>query len=124
MIALGVSRFSVSACYLAVYLFLIRFAGALPWGGGLWEGDIFFGLFSGGTLVTAFLLLTEPSSGPKSGFGKIIFSILAAMFSFFFRYMKGEPYGAFFAVALLGALSPLARSIENRRIYMGEFDRQ
>jgi electron transport complex protein RnfD len=124
MIALGVSRFSVSACYLTVYIFLIRFAGALPWGGGLWEGDIFFGLFSGGTLVTAFLLLTEPAAGPKSSFGKIIFAVLAALLSFFFRYMKSEPYGAFFAVALLNALSPLARSIETRCIYMGEPDKQ
>jgi electron transport complex protein RnfD len=124
MIALGVSRFSVSVCYLTVYMFLIRFAGALPWGGGLWEGDIFFGLFSGGTLATAFLLLTEPAAGPKSGFGKIIFAILAALLSFFFRYMKSESYGAFFAVALLNALSPLARSIENRCIYMGEPDKR
>jgi electron transport complex protein RnfD len=124
MIALGVSRFSFSVCYLTVYIFLIRFAGALPLGGGLWQGDIFFGLFSGGTLVTAFLLLTEPSTGPKSGFGKIIFAVLAALFSFFFRYMKDEPYGAFFAVALLNALSPLGRSIENRCIYSGESDKQ
>jgi electron transport complex protein RnfD len=124
MIALGVSRFSFSACYLTIYLFLIRLAGALPLGGGLWEGDIFFGLFSGGTLVTAFLLLTEPAAGPKSAFGKSIFAVLAALFSFFFRYMKAEPYGAFFAVALLNALSPLARSIENRCIYMGGSESQ
>jgi electron transport complex protein RnfD len=119
IISLDVSRFSVSACYLAVYLFLIRFAGGLPGGGAFWEGDIFFGLFTGGTLIGAFLLLTEPATGPKSGFGKISFAVAAALFSFFFRYMKNEPYGAFFAVALLNVLSPLVRSIESRCIYGG-----
>jgi electron transport complex protein RnfD len=119
IIALELSRFSVSAVYLAAYLLLIKIAGALPAGGQFWDGDILFGLFSGGTLVTAFLLLTDPATGPKSGFGKIVFAVLAAFLSFFFRYTVSEPYGAFFAVALLNTLSPLVRAAESRYIYTG-----
>jgi electron transport complex protein RnfD len=119
IIALKLGRFSVSALYLAFYLLLIKIAGAFPAGGQLWKGDILFGLFSGGTLVTAFLLLTDPATGPKSGFGKMMFAVLAAFLSFFFRYMKSEPYGAFFAVALLNTLSPLVRAAESRYIYTG-----
>ncbi|MDR2803208.1 MAG: RnfABCDGE type electron transport complex subunit D [Treponema sp.] len=117
IVALGISRFFVSALYLAVYLLLIKVAGALPTGGGICEGDIIFGLFSGGTLITAFLLLTDPVTSPKSGYGKTFVAVAAAVFSFFFRYMKNEPYGAFFAVALLNITVPLIRCMEIRGIY-------
>jgi electron transport complex protein RnfD len=117
IIALGVSRFYLSALYLSVYALLIRIAGALPVGGGFWEGDAVFGLLSGGTLITAFILITDPATSPKSAYGKTIFVLLAAALSFCFRYMKNEPYGAFFAVVLLNTLTPLMRSIESRRIY-------
>jgi electron transport complex protein RnfD len=120
IIALELGRFSVSAIYLAVYLFLVEIAGAIPSGGQLFGGEILFGLFSGGTLVTAFLLLTDPATGPKSGLGKTMFAVLAAFLSFFFRYVESEPYGAFFAAALLNTLSPALRAAESRCIYTGE----
>jgi electron transport complex protein RnfD len=116
--ALGIIRLSIPAVYLAVYITLVKFAGALPMGGGLWAGDVFFGLFSGGTLITAFLLMTEPVTGPKSTFGKLLFACAAAALAFFFRYMKSEPYGAFFAVALLNTLTPLFRAAESRLFYL------
>jgi electron transport complex protein RnfD len=118
IIALGIIRFSIPAVYLAVYLLLIKFAGALPMGGGLWTGDVFFGLFSGGTLITAFLLVTEPATSPKSSFGKILFAAAAAVLSFFFRYTGNEPYGAFFAVALLNTVTPIFRAAESRWFYL------
>jgi electron transport complex protein RnfD len=115
--ALGVSRFYVSAVYLTAYMLLIKIAGVLPVGGELWRGEMFFGLLTGGTLITAFILLTDPATSPKSVYGKVIFAILAAALTFFFRYMKSDPYGAFFAVALLNTLTPLIRDIERRYIY-------
>jgi electron transport complex protein RnfD len=116
--AIGIVRFSIPAIYLFVYLLLIKFAGALPFGGGLWAGDIFFGLFSGGTLITAFLLITEPVTSPKSSFGKYLFAFAAALLSFFFRYVRNEPYGALFAVALLNTVTPLFRALESRWFYL------
>jgi electron transport complex protein RnfD len=115
--ALGVSRFYVSAVYLVFYMLLIKIAGVLPTGGGLWEGEVLFGVLTGGTLITAFILLTDPATSPKSVYGKTIFALLAAALTFFFRYMKSDPYGAFFAVALLITFTPLIRDIENRYIY-------
>jgi electron transport complex protein RnfD len=118
IVAMGIIRFAIPAVYLAVYLLLIKFAGAVNLGGGFWAGDMFFGLFSGGTLIAAFLLVTEPSTSPKSSFGKILFAVAAALLSFFFRYMGNEPYGAFFAVALLNTITPLFRAAESRWFYL------
>ena len=43
--AVKVSRALIPALYLAVYSFLVWAFGALPGGGGFWEGDIFYCLF-------------------------------------------------------------------------------
>jgi electron transport complex protein RnfD len=117
IVALGVSRFAVSAVYLACYLALIKMFGALPLNGALGQGDMLFGLFTGGTIVVALFLLAEPASSPKTGKGKVITAILAALFSFFFRYIRNEPYGVFFAIALVNILVPLIRSIESALVY-------
>jgi hypothetical protein len=46
-------------------------------------------------------------------------ALLGGALSFVFRYLGFEPYGAFFAVALLNALSPLFRCFETRFLYAG-----
>jgi electron transport complex protein RnfD len=114
-----VSRFWIPLSYLSMYALLIRLFGALPLGGSLAAGDMLFGLFSGGTLVAAFILIADPSTGPKSSPGLLITAILGGILSFIFRYLGNEPYGAFFAVALLNALTPLFRYFETRLLYGG-----
>ncbi|GHT70428.1 hypothetical protein FACS1894110_21990 [Spirochaetia bacterium] len=111
------NRAWISAVFLGVYALLIRVFGALPSGGAIGEGDILFGLCSGGTIAAAFLLAVDPATGAKSEMGMLAAVILGAVFSFIFRYSGGEPYGAFFAIALVNALIPLIRSIESRQLY-------
>ncbi|GHV52490.1 hypothetical protein AGMMS49579_09840 [Spirochaetia bacterium] len=111
------NRAWISAVFLGVYALLIRVFGALPSGGAIGEGDILFGLCSGGTIAAAFLLAADPATGAKSDMGMLAAVILGAVFSFIFRYSGGEPYGAFFAIALVNALIPLIRSIESRQLY-------
>jgi electron transport complex protein RnfD len=111
------NRAWIPAVYLGVYALLIRLFGALALGGVFGNGDILFGLFSGGTIAAAFLLMADPATGAKSDTGMLAAVILGAVFSFIFRYAGGEAYGAFFAVALVNALTPLIRSIEIRQLY-------
>jgi electron transport complex protein RnfD len=118
MTAVQVSRFWIPLAYLTVYGLLVRLFGALP-GAGFGAGDVIFGLFSGGTLVAAFILAADPSTGPKSSLGLLIAALLGGGLSFLFRYLGFEPYGAFFAVALLNALTPLFRYFETRFLFGG-----
>jgi electron transport complex protein RnfD len=108
-------RFWVPALFLCFYALLIRIFGALPLGGALGNGDILFAFFSGGTLAGAFLLVTEPATGPKSAPGTVVYVFLTALFAFIFRYPALEPYGICFAVLLGNTLVPLIRQCENRR---------
>jgi Na+-translocating ferredoxin:NAD+ oxidoreductase RnfD subunit len=108
-------RVWIPALFLAVYGFLVRCAGGeLPW-----TGDVLAALCSGATLVTAFFLLADPSSGAKSGAGAALNAAAAAVFAFVFRYWGGEALGAVFAAALVNALGPLVRAAESRLFYLG-----
>jgi electron transport complex protein RnfD len=128
-----VSRFWIAPLFLGTYALLVRLFGALPGfvseavidaapgvallGEGLGKGDVLYGLFSGGTAAAAFLLALEPASGAKTWTGAAVIAFLGGVFTFFFRYRGNEPYGAFFAVALLNILTPVIRSVESRAFH-------
>jgi electron transport complex protein RnfD len=113
--AFQISRLWLSILYLAVFGFLIRLVGD---GGGVWwTGDVILAFFSGGTLVTAFILIVDPSSGAKSAAGNAFLVVLAAVLSMVFRVYAGALYGCFFAVALINALAPFICKVERRLLY-------
>jgi electron transport complex protein RnfD len=118
--AFEISRSWAPVIYLGVLGLLIRIFGALPFAGGLWNGDVLFALFSGGTMAASFILIADPSTGAKSKPGLIAASVFAAFFTWLFRYQGFEFYGAFFAVALVNAFTPVLRILERRYFYSQE----
>ena len=112
-----VSRFWIPAVYIAVFGILVRIGGALPFGGFPGDGDVLFALCSGGTLVAAFFLAADPSTGAKSNRGMFLAAALAGAIAFLFRYFGAEPYGAVFALLFVNAMLPLIRIVENNRLY-------
>ncbi len=112
-----ISRFWIPALYLGTYAILVRIFGALPFGGTLGNGDVLFGLLSGGGVPAAFILLADPATGPKSTIGTIVISTAAGYVTFVFRYQALLPYGAVFSVILINVLTPIIRSLESRYLY-------
>jgi len=114
--AVGINRGWVPLVFLAVYGFLIRFAGDItPSGVDLfWNGDVLYGFFSGGTIAAAFILAAEPSSGAKLKPGILFAVILAAILSWFFRYWCMDYSGCLIALALVNCLTPLIRLVEEK----------
>jgi electron transport complex protein RnfD len=101
-------RVRVPIVYLAVYGAMVKFFG---------DGDVLTAFLSGGTIVVAFFLLSEPVTSSKSNRGACICALLAGVFTFIFRYQSNEPYGAFFAVILLNAVVPIVKGLESRLMY-------
>jgi electron transport complex protein RnfD len=81
------------------------------------ESDILYNLFTGGTVVTAFFLINEPSSSPKSSVFDGLCAAAAAFLAWIFRYCLNETYGAITAVAVVNLAVPLLRKIETTKIY-------
>jgi len=112
-----VNRSWIPAVYLLVFSVLVRYAGALPYGGVHGNGDVLFALCSGGTLVSAFFLAADPATGAKSNGGIFLAAAAGGVLAFLFRFYGAQPYGAFFAVVLINAALPVMRILENRRLY-------
>jgi electron transport complex protein RnfD len=110
--AVGINRGWVPLVFLAVYGFLVRFAGDLS--GMYWNGDMLYGIFSGGAVAAAFILAAEPASGAKLKSGIIFTVILSAFLSWFFRYRCMEYTGCFIAIALTNCITPLVRLFEEK----------
>ncbi|MDR2617534.1 MAG: RnfABCDGE type electron transport complex subunit D [Treponema sp.] len=111
------NRSWIPAIWLGVYGFLVRLAGALPYGGGWWNGDVLFSFCSGGVLITAFILAADPATGAKSSRGILAASAAGAVLAWLFRYYGAEPYGAMFSVILVNALLPVVRLFETHCFY-------
>jgi electron transport complex protein RnfD len=111
------NRSWIPAIWLGVYGFLVRLTGALPYGGGWWNGDVLFSFCSGGVLITAFILAADPATGAKSSWGILAASVAGVVLSWLFRYYGAEPYGALFSVILVNALLPIVRVLETRYFY-------
>ncbi len=75
------------------------------------------GLLSGGTMLAAFFIATDPVSGAASDTGKIIFGIGVALFCFGMRTWGAYPDGIAFAVLLMNTAVPLIDRWTAPRIY-------
>ena len=118
--AVGINRGWIPLVFLTVYGFLVRFAADAN--GIYWNGDMLYGIFSGGTIAAAFILAAEPASSAKFK-GSILFTvILGAFLSWFFRYKCMEYSGCFFALALVNCITPLVRIIEDRLFFSRKAD--
>jgi electron transport complex protein RnfD len=118
--AAGINRGWIPLAFLAVYGFLIRLAGDSEL---FWNGDLLYGFFSGGTIVTAFILAAEPASSAKFKSGILFTVILAAILSWFFRYKCLDYTGCFIAIAVVNCFTPLVRLIEEK-IFLSDRNRR
>jgi len=110
-----ISRSWLSFVYLAVFGLLTRILGDIS--GSAWNGDVIYAILSGGTLVTAFILISDPSTGAKSTPGGLIAAVLAAVLGFIFRFYGREFFGCLYAAALVNTLVPLLYKAERRMLY-------
>jgi electron transport complex protein RnfD len=117
--AFRISRCWASAVFLAIFCFLTRFAADVRVSGQYWNGDMLYGLFSGGVVAAAFILAAEPASGAKSKPGVLAAAFLTAALSWFFRYRCNDYYGCFTALAVVNCLTPVIRLCEEKLLFSG-----
>jgi len=79
--------------------------------------DPLFHLFSGGLMLGAFFIATDPVTSPVSSLGKLIFGAGCGVLLFIIRNWGGYPEGMAFAVLLMNAATPLIDHYIKPRIY-------
>lgn len=116
--AAKINRPVVPAFFLATFALLVYFFAPDSHGSFLGKGDMLFAFLSGGTILAAFVLATDPATLTKSRLGSMISAFIIALLSFFLRYRGHEAYAAFYAVAAVNAVIPAIRGLEKRFIYL------
>ncbi len=76
-----------------------------------------FHLFSGGAMLGAWFIVTDPVSGSTTPTGKIIFGAAAGMLAYLIRVFGGYPDGVAFAVRLLNICVPLIDMYTQPKIF-------
>lgn len=66
-----------------------------------------FHLFTGGTMIGAFFIVTDPVSGTTTPKGKLIFAAGVALFTWIIRTFGAFPDGIAFAILLMNIAAPL-----------------
>ena len=74
-------------------------------------------LFSGGTMLTAFFVVTDPVSGATSDRGKLLFGAGVGALTFAVRQWGAYPDGLAFAVLLMNVSAPLIDRYTLPRVY-------
>jgi electron transport complex protein RnfD len=77
----------------------------------------FFHLFSGGTLLCAFFIATDPVSGATTNSGKLIFGAGIGALTFIFRTWGIYPDGVSFSVLLMNMAAPLIDRYTRPKVY-------
>jgi len=79
--------------------------------------DAGFHLFSGGLILGAFFIATDPVTSPNSSIGKLVFGAGCGTLIYVIRTWGGYPEGVAFAVMLMNAITPLIDHYTRPRIY-------
>ncbi len=102
----------------------IAFIGTLALiSGGLWLyepahfANPLFHLFSGGAMIGAFFIATDPVSGCTTPRGKLIFGAGAGLLAYIIRVFGGYPDGVAFAVLLMNLCAPVIDLLTQPRIF-------
>lgn len=110
LVGLRAMDWRIPLTYLASVAFLAlvlpasaRIEGHAPW----LLGNPLLHLVGGGTLVVGFFMLTDPVTAPFSPSGRIVFAIIAALYTMLVRFYTPYPDGAALAVLLANATVPV-----------------
>lgn len=115
LIALDAIDWIVPAAFIATYAAGLRFLSpGMAMGSGAPSGDILFGFLTGGVLFTAFYLLPEYATSPRTPWGKAITGIAAGLAGLLLCGPGGSPIGAVFSVLAANSVSPLIEFAERR----------
>lgn len=106
LIATGVITWHIPVVYLGSFAILSFLFGGIPYGLGLFHGEIFMPLFSGGLMLGAFFMATDWVTTPTSTKGQIVFAIGCGFFTFLIRYFGSLAEGVSLAIILMNIVTP------------------
>ncbi|HHU36159.1 MAG TPA: RnfABCDGE type electron transport complex subunit D [Treponema sp.] len=114
LLSLKIIDWIVPATFLATYAIFVYFFTPLAISTGIASGDILFAFLTGGILFTAFFLLPEYSTTPRTRIGKFSSGFCAGIIAFFLCGLGGSSVGAVFTVVSVNPINTIIEYVEKQ----------
>lgn len=102
----GIITWRIPACFIGSFALLAWVFGGIPYGNGLFSGEVLLPVFSGGLMLGAFFMATDWVTTPTTPKGEIIFAVGCGFFTFLLRYFGSLPEGVSLAILLMNMVTP------------------
>ena len=102
---------------MSIFLTVFLFSGGLHLLDPAAYAPPLFHLFSGGLVIGAVFMATDPVTSPNSQRGCWIFGISIGLLVMIIRTFGGLPEGVMFAILLMNAMTPIINRFTQPRIF-------
>lgn len=107
LLARKIVSWHIPLSYCASFGLLVWALGGTRFGGGLFSGNVYFHLFTGGLMLGALYMATDMVTSPLTGKGMIIFGVGAGVMTFLVRFFGSFPEGVSLAIIFMNVFVPL-----------------
>lgn len=102
----GIITWRIPTCFIGSFAVLAWVFGGIPYGNGLFSGEVLLPVFSGGLMLGAIFMATDWVTTPSTPKGEIIFALGCGFFTFLLRYFGSLPEGVSLAILLMNMVTP------------------
>ncbi len=106
LLATKIITWRIPVVYIGSFALLSWVFGGIPYGQGLFGGEVLVPVFSGGLMLGAFFMATDWVTTPTTPKGEIIFALGCGFFTFLIRYFGSLPEGVSLAIILMNIVTP------------------
>ncbi len=106
LLATKIITWRIPVVYIGSFAILSWMFGGIPYGQGLFNGEILVPVFSGGLMLGAFFMATDWVTTPTTPKGEIIFAVGCGFFTFLIRYFGSLPEGVSLAIIMMNIITP------------------
>jgi electron transport complex protein RnfD len=117
LVARRAIKVHISLVFIATAALLSWVFGGLPFHSGLFTGHPLYHVLSGGLLLGAFFMATDPVTSPITFAGGIVFGALMGVLTVVIRLWGGSPEGVSYAIVLANIFVPFIDRLTRGRIY-------
>lgn len=98
--------FHIPLIYIVTFGILTKVFGGIRYDLGLFSGEVFSQIFSGGLILGAIYMATDMVTSPITKKGKVIYGIGCGFFTFLIRYYGSLPEAVSLAIILMNIVTP------------------
>lgn len=107
LLALGLIKMEIPLCMIIAFALLNRIFGTGLPGEGLFTGDMLFALSSGGFMLAAFYMATDPVTSPVDRRIAIVYGLCIGGLAFAFRRWGAQSEGIVYAILVMNIMVPM-----------------